>query len=885
MKILVVSSIPTDPLDAGNRARLVTLIQSLQADRHDVHVAHIHTVGYDAEAMARRLGKENVHFLPFLPQPPRLSLAPRVKRIVGRRLRRNSAFLWSLDSWYDDRFTEMLRALQHEYQFEVVFVTYVFMSKAFEAFPAPCLRVLDTHDRFAQRHREFIRAGMRPRWFSTTLEEEERGLRRADVVLAIQPDEAEDFRGRLGPGPPHVLNVGHLIAPTEPAAPNARAAALFLGSSNPINGQGAQFFIDRVLPLVRRVCPAFELVLAGSVCDEIDDARGIVKLSHIDRLRDAFESAMIFVNPVLMGTGVNIKLLDALAAGMPCVSSQSGARGLGRYRDAMVVVPDNDPESFARAIVSMLVDPETRTRLRSSAIRAAADWNAEQLGTLQTLLSRAEAGADLFGGTRRIDTRLGHVDDDSDRSFKESRMRVKLTGNDNRGAVFLDGDRVIREVSPEYMPTVAAVVDRLDDSGELGQRIVSSHCRERSEIEHERLTISYPFEWSPSMLRDVMLLQLDLWIKLQKIGLTLKDAMPTNYLFKAGAPVLVDLLTVVPGDQLEKEEWLVAIAKGDPLLQTIMRNMFVPYFGVPLLLAAAGDNDGAHRSVARCMNPYGPRDGAGAIWRSKAGLRKRLVALQRYRKMQRITRDSQDGRLLEHLRGSIEALQVMPEDRGYLSYYDAKGEAFDYSDPKTWKPKQRSVAAALERLAPQTVLDLGANTGWFSILAAHAGAKVVATDIDVSCVDALYRKAHAEHLDITCLHLTFAALEASMLNEGESVSESIKRQGHLPAIERLRADVVLCLGLVHHLTLGEGREIVEVLRTLRELTNDNCVVEFVSLDDPLVMQRPDYFSKISSFDRRTYNEEVFEQQARKVFREVERMPSHPETRTLWLLRK
>src|ERR1700682_1331548 len=122
MKTIVVSTIPTDPLDAGNRARGATLIQNLQSAGHEVHLAHIHTGHYDGDAMRKRVGADRLHLLPFLPLPPRLSFLPRISRIARRLLKRESAYVWSLDSWYDDRFTDRLRELDDAHHFEAVIV-------------------------------------------------------------------------------------------------------------------------------------------------------------------------------------------------------------------------------------------------------------------------------------------------------------------------------------------------------------------------------------------------------------------------------------------------------------------------------------------------------------------------------------------------------------------------------------------------------------------------------------------------------------------------------------------------------------------------------------------------------------------------------------------
>lgn len=388
MKVLFFSPVPTDPPNAGNRVRISTLAGTLQQAGHEVHFAYVAMEPACLDTMATRFGSQRLHVLPPADNQSELVkfVAGWVRRF-GRVSRVEAAYLWNLDDWYHDSYTETLRKLHAEHDFDAVFVEYVFMSKAFEAFPEDCLRVLDTHDRFGLRHRAFLEAGMRPQWFSTTLAEEESGFRRAHAVLAIQAAEAQNFRERLAEDSTEVLQVGHLIEMVELKSHNDSPKAVFLASENPINVAGANYFISQVLPLVRAEAPEFELVLAGTVSDKIPETPGVVRLGYVEHLCDAFAAGSIAVNPVLMGTGVNIKLLDALACAMPCVATESGSRGLDAYRDsALRVVPDDDPRAFAEAVLKLLGDAGERQRMRGAARKAAEHWNRHQLIALDRLL-------------------------------------------------------------------------------------------------------------------------------------------------------------------------------------------------------------------------------------------------------------------------------------------------------------------------------------------------------------------------------------------------------------------------------------------------------------------------------------------------------------------
>ena len=356
-----------------------------------MHFAYVPMEPADTALMLTWFGEAQFHLLAY--ERPRLMMAlpARARRKALRLLRVEAGYLWGLDDWYDDGLQAQLHALDRLHRFDAVLVEYVFMSKAFEAFSSPTLKVLDTHDRFALRHRAYLAAGQRPQWFSITPEDECLGLRRADVVLAIQDNEAAAFRQQLRGTATSVITLGHILDLQQQVVPAAGAAAVFLGSANSINIDAASYFVREVLPRVRARRPGFALVLAGDVCDAVPNTVGVVKLGRVADVKDAFALGALAVNPVRVGTGINIKLLESLAAGLPNVCTLSGARGLERHHGrAMLVVPDNDPAAMARAIESVLSDPRTAAALASAARQLAVDWNEEQTGYLRAALRYSE---------------------------------------------------------------------------------------------------------------------------------------------------------------------------------------------------------------------------------------------------------------------------------------------------------------------------------------------------------------------------------------------------------------------------------------------------------------------------------------------------------------
>jgi glycosyltransferase involved in cell wall biosynthesis len=168
---------------------------------------------------------------------------------------------------------------------------------------------------------------------------------------------------------------------------------LFLGSGNDANIISLKGFLRNIMPLVRAARPDIRLVLAGGICGKIEDEEGILKLGRVDDVKDAFTRAPLSINPITLGTGINIKLLDALAAGVPTISTRTGARGLSdRYRGGVVIVDDNDHRGFADAILQLASSHDQRQELGNRAFEDAIEWNRQQMTTLDNILSGRRIG-------------------------------------------------------------------------------------------------------------------------------------------------------------------------------------------------------------------------------------------------------------------------------------------------------------------------------------------------------------------------------------------------------------------------------------------------------------------------------------------------------------
>jgi glycosyltransferase involved in cell wall biosynthesis len=296
-----------------------------------------------------------------------------------------------LDMNYNPYWTHQLTQLGIDA--DVVMVEYVFSSCAFEAFPAATLRILDAHDAFSDRHKLYIAQGLRfGYWLSLRQQDENKGFRRADTVIAIQEEEATRFKQQLAAedhfNNPNVSTVSHILKLNGAIDDYSSAnCAVFLGSDNPSNKKSMTYFIDEILPLILRQIPSFNIKLIGTICNYIPDMPSVTKLGRVDDLKAAFSLAPLSLNPMRVGTGINIKLLDAMAVGVLTISTDTGARGLpASYHHGVITVADNDPITFAAEVVRLAQDEALRRQMGQEAFQDAVRWNAEQMSRLNQCL-------------------------------------------------------------------------------------------------------------------------------------------------------------------------------------------------------------------------------------------------------------------------------------------------------------------------------------------------------------------------------------------------------------------------------------------------------------------------------------------------------------------
>ena len=379
-RILLLSPVPTHPTIAGNRARIHNLINALVAGGNEVVFAHVQRERGDVAAMQACWGEA---YLPLPYQQPWSSLRHHFRRLLVR-MGNHRGHRLGIDDWYDNSIDSRLPELIAAHDIDAVLVEYCFLSKALLAVPEGVRRLLDTHDSFADRHQRYLQAGMQPQWFSCSPRDERRALDRADTVIAIQEEEAAGF-ARVTDS--QVITVGHLVEiVAQPGDYPTNNTILTLASDNPINRESTRWFIDQVLPRIREHQQDAQLIVAGGVCNKLQPQSGVSLLGRVDDLASLYGSAQVVINPMLAGTGLKIKSIEALGFGKALVSSIAGAEGLTDGSGSAFKVAA-DANAFAEEVINLLANPIAAAEMASSGQQYAMRYNATCIESLEKVLA------------------------------------------------------------------------------------------------------------------------------------------------------------------------------------------------------------------------------------------------------------------------------------------------------------------------------------------------------------------------------------------------------------------------------------------------------------------------------------------------------------------
>jgi hypothetical protein len=352
--------------------------------------------------------------------------------------------------------------------------------------------------------------------------------------------------------------------------------------------------------------------------------------------------------------------------------------------------------------------------------------------------------------------------------------------------------------------------------------------------------VSYPYEWCFGQLKAAALTTLRIQKLAMAHGMTLKDSSAYNMQFQQGRCVLIDTLSFEPYE--EGKPWAAY-------------RQFCQHFFAPLALMSR--RDFRLGQLLRIHIDGVPLDLAAKLlgWRCRLSLslllhiRMHARSQKRYEqahgsqlKDRRLSRRALLG-IVDNLEAAIRKLTWQAQDTEWGGYYTFTNYSAD-----AFEAKKHCVAEMLRAAEPQSVWDLGANTGIFSRLASDRGVPTVAFDIDPVAVEKNYQRT-VQNRETALLPLLL-----DLTNPPGGLGWANEERMSLP--QRGPAGAVLALALIHHLAISNNLPFDRIARYFAALT-DTLIIEFVPKADSQVQKllstRRDIFDR---YDQRNF-ENIF----------------------------
>lgn len=374
---------------------------------------------------------------------------------------------------------------------------------------------------------------------------------------------------------------------------------------------------------------------------------------------------------------------------------------------------------------------------------------------------------------------------------------------DKVGRVVIKEDKVLRIITNDtYIKLYKELLNSPDINNLFSKGLIETKIYSESKedsiliLEHKKINfILHPSEYTNKMFWDVAYMYINLCKELfSNHGILTVDAHPWNVTFDGTKATFFDFSSLFKGNIIS-QNWI---------------NEFEKYFAIPIRLASFSKKTFPLSLEYRREH----LNGFGLYF-----LNNRLIKKLFNKKFESISEyKGNPNDVFDKILNWLEKNEPIKANNEYWLNYEQSHLA-EVDKPKTIK--QKFVHKILSSKKPETVLDLASNKGYYALMAEKLGASVMAFDCEEETINKCYVEIKSLGAEVTTALMNFnkptPASGIGLLNKS--------------SYDRLGSDIVLALGLIHHICLVQRIPVSIFCEICKKYATKGIVLEFVDPND------------------------------------------------------
>ena len=365
MKILVAScQFPYSEVPHAGGETVYHIIESL-SKKHEIHLLSLINEG-------ERIHLDEIKLICKKVDVVARSSAPWKKYYNALRMLVISTRFVGHSSWYE--FQQQSNLILSSNHYDVVLIEFTETAMFFPSFKKypTVIDIIDVISKSPERQQLYRKSGVFFGSNDSILQQEILLYQQADRLIVKSGSEKRFLMERskefhIDVIPPWV-RLGRF---NEIKENNNGKELLFVGAlDREANSEAISFFCTEVFPNIRALIPEVNLTIVGggasSKIERLASIPGVRITGYVPRVEPYYEKATVFVAPLKVGGGIIVKILDAMAAGKPVVTTSAGNEGIEAVPDKEILIADSAQE-FAMKVTDLLLNQDVRERISREA--------------------------------------------------------------------------------------------------------------------------------------------------------------------------------------------------------------------------------------------------------------------------------------------------------------------------------------------------------------------------------------------------------------------------------------------------------------------------------------------------------------------------------------